>query len=57
MMASDITTWKRPFSNAFLSIAGDPEGLRKEDTQILVSITALTATLTFSDFPYGLGDV
>src|SRR3990167_9046399 len=54
-MGSEMTAWNIPSSKDFLNLAGNPKGLSKEDTQTLVSITALTATLFFSDLFYGLG--
>src|SRR5574340_483555 len=56
-IGSEMTARKTPSSNDFLSLAGKPNGLSREETQILVSITALTATLCFPDLFYGLGDV
>jgi len=50
-----MTARKAPSSNDFLSLTGKPNGLSREETQILVSITALTATLCFPDLFYGLG--
>src|SRR4030042_4373611 len=56
-IGAEMTTLKTPSSKDFLNLAGKPDGLIKEDTQMLVSITALTATLCFSYFFYGLGNV
>jgi len=39
---------KAPFSKYFLNLAGNPKGLIREDTHMLVSITVLTATFFFS---------
>jgi len=41
----------------FETSAGNPDGFRMADTQILVSRTALIATLLFPDFLHGVSDV
>src|SRR3990170_6768607 len=56
-MGSEMTTWKSPCSKDFRNLAGKPKGLSKEETQMLVSITALTATFFFSDLFYGMGNI
>ena len=56
-IGSEMTTWKAPSSKDFLTMAGNPNGLSREETQILVSITALTATFFFSDLFYCIEDI
>ena len=48
--------WERNAST-LLSNLGNPAGFRIANTQILVSRTALIATLLFPDFLYRMGDV
>jgi hypothetical protein len=54
---AEMITLNVPSSKDFLNLAGKPNGLSKEETQMLVSITALTATFCFSYFFYGLGNI
>jgi len=57
IMGSQMTARKSPLRKELRARAGNPSGFRIADTQILVSRTALIATLLFPDFLYRMGDV
>jgi hypothetical protein len=56
-MGSEMTIRKSPWRKDLMISAGNPVGLRRADTQILVSRTALIATLLFPDFLHRVGDI
>lgn len=57
LKSSDMTRLKSLSSKDFRNLAGNPKGLSKDETQILVSITDLMATFFFSGFNYGIGNI
>jgi hypothetical protein len=57
IIGSEMTARKSPWRKDLMISAGKPDGFRMADTQILVSRTALIATLLFPDFLHRVCDV
>lgn len=57
IIGSEMTARKSPLRKNRRISAGKPDGFRMAETQILVSRTALIATLLFPDFLHGVSDV
>ena len=57
IIGSEMTARKSPWLKELRMSAGKPDGFRMAETQILVSRTALIATLLFPDFLHGVSDV
>lgn len=56
-IGSETITSNNPCTKASLSLAGYPDGLSKDETQILVSITALTGIFLVPGFSYSFFNV